>query len=102
MKTKKLISILTLLVIPIIAIAGLAFIHPGSFSTYDPPGFFYGVWHGLIAPYTLIIRIFTDVYMYAVPNSGWTYDLGFLIGIIFCIPIGWIAAIISLLCLLLS
>lgn len=88
MNIKRIYCFLTLLIIPTIAVAGLAFIYPGSISSYDPPGFFYGIWHGLIAPYTLIVRIFSDIYMYAVPNNGWPYDLGFLIGIIFCLPIG--------------
>jgi hypothetical protein len=55
------------------------------------------VWHGLLAPWTLILRFFLDIKMYAVPNTGWLYDLGFLIGAAFSIPVGWIAAIIALL-----
>lgn len=38
--------------------------------------------------------------MYAYANTGYFYDLGFLIGIVFSIPIGWIAAIIALIALL--
>lgn len=35
------------------------------------PGFFTGLWHGLIAPIALIGGIFSSsVSMYAVPNSG--------------------------------
>jgi len=36
-----------------------------------------------------------DIRMYAVPNSGWFYDLGFLIGVALSLPIGWICAIIA-------
>ena len=50
-------------------------------SAYDPPGFFYGVWHGLLAPWTLILRLFFDIKMYAFPNTGWFYDFGFLNGV---------------------
>lgn len=45
-------------------------------------GFLMGIVQGFIAPVTFIISIFSDnVAMYAVNNSGWLYDLGFLIGI---------------------
>ena len=37
----------------------------------------------------------SDVVMYAVPNTGWFYDLGFLLGVGGSLPIGWAAAIIS-------
>ena len=60
------------------------------------PGFLVGVWHGLLAPWTLILRLFMDIKMYAFPNSGWLYDFGFLIGVGFSLPIGWLAALIAL------
>ena len=41
-----------------------------------------GLWHGLIAPITLVISFFnSDVHMYEVHNAGSEYDLGFLLGI---------------------
>jgi hypothetical protein len=33
--------------------------------------------------------------LYAVPNSGWWYDAGFLLGITASLPVGWIAALIA-------
>jgi hypothetical protein len=33
--------------------------------------------------------------MYAVPNSGWWYDAGFLLGTWASLPVGWIAALIA-------
>ena len=45
-------------------------------------GFLSGLLHGFIAPVTFILSLFLDdVTMYAVNNSGWLYDLGFLLGI---------------------
>jgi hypothetical protein len=45
------------------------------------PGFWYGLWHGLIVPITFLISLLdTDVGIYAVHNSGHLYDLGFLLG----------------------
>ena len=44
-------------------------------------GFWLGVWHGIIAPLTLIVSFFADsVRMYEVHNTGWWYDLGFALG----------------------
>lgn len=41
-----------------------------------------GLWHGLIAPITLVISFFnSDVHMYEVHNVGSEYDFGFLLGI---------------------
>lgn len=41
-----------------------------------------GLWHGVIAPVTLLISFFnSDVRMYQVHNAGSEYDLGFLVGV---------------------
>ena len=46
-------------------------------------GFWRGLWHGMIAPITLIISLFkSNVQMYEVHNSGAGYDIGFLIGVL--------------------
>jgi hypothetical protein len=46
------------------------------------PGFWKGFWHGCIAPITFFVSIFSDhVRIYAAPNSGLWYDLGFMLGI---------------------
>lgn len=82
-------------VVPLVLLAACGFVGTAPTSGWNPPGFFAGVWHGLLAPWTLILRLFLEIKMYAVPNTGWFYDLGFLIGIVFSIPVGWIAAIIA-------
>ncbi len=44
-------------------------------------GFWKGLWHGLIAPITFIISIFTNkVRFYEVHNSGLWYNFGFVLG----------------------
>ncbi len=44
-------------------------------------GFWRGLWHGIIAPITFIISLFTDsVNFYEVHNNGNWYDLGFVLG----------------------
>jgi hypothetical protein len=50
-------------------------------TAYDPPGFFFGLLHGFISLFALIGSIFTDVRIYAFPNSGGWYDFGFMIGV---------------------
>lgn len=45
------------------------------------PTFFMGIWHGIIAPVTFIISVFSDnTAIYQSGGSTW-YDFGFLIGI---------------------
>lgn len=73
-----------------------AFAEYGQYSSYEPAGFFSGIWHGLLAPWSLIARWFIDnLVMYAIPNTGWFYDFGFLVGIVGSLPIGWAGAVIS-------
>ena len=50
-------------------------------TAYDPSGFFMGLIHGWISPIALVVGFFSDVRVYAFPNSGWWYDLGFMLGI---------------------
>jgi hypothetical protein len=45
------------------------------------PGFWFGLWHGFIAPITFIISLFSSVRIYAFPNAGLWYDFGFMLGI---------------------
>lgn len=53
---------------------------PG-FLSGDPPGFLMALVHGLIAPFALVGSVFSDFRIYAFPNSGLFYDLGFLLGL---------------------
>ena len=47
-----------------------------------------GLWHGIIAPITLIISFFnSDIRMYEVHNAGSEYDLGFLLGVALVIAV---------------
>ena len=44
-------------------------------------GFWKGLWHGIIAPFTFIISLFSkSVYVYEVHNNGGWYTFGFLLG----------------------
>lgn len=68
----------------LVALSTLAACAAGDerFTGEDPAGFWFGLWHGLIALPALIIGLFADgVQMYERNNTGGWYDLGFLIGI---------------------
>ncbi|MCP4228301.1 MAG: hypothetical protein GY773_33540 [Actinomycetia bacterium] len=60
----------------------------GANSAVDVPsvdgevaGFWLGLWHGIIAPITFVVSLFSDtVSVYEVHNTGGWYDFGFLLG----------------------
>lgn len=55
----------------------------GHNGPVEPAGFFMGVWHGWIAPISLIAGLFNDaIRIYEPFNSGWWYDFGFYIAVI--------------------
>lgn len=71
--------------IALLASVSLASCLPGDGkATADKPaGFFSGVWHGWIAPVSLIVGIFdAKVRVYEKANSGWWYDFGFYAAIV--------------------
>jgi|LauGreDrversion4_2_1035121.scaffolds.fasta_scaffold2103321_2 hypothetical protein len=57
--------------------------HQPSTYSYDAPGFFMGLVHGYIALFSVVVGLFTDVRIYNFPNSGYWYDVGFIIGFLF-------------------
>ena len=79
-----------------ISIVGLLFILMFVFSSCAPgpndlektpdkegktAGLLKGIWHGLIAPITFIISVFTkEVRFYEVHNNGFLYNFGFVLG----------------------
>lgn len=46
----------------------------------EAPGFFMGLLHGFLIFFGFIGSLFTDYRIYAFPNGGLWYDLGYLIG----------------------
>lgn len=89
---QPLFAFVTLLLV--VALGGCGFAATGI-DIYDPPGFFLGLWHGALAPWTLVLRLFLDIKMYAFPNAGWFYDFGFLIGLL-ASPLGWLASLVAI------
>ncbi len=55
----------------------------GSYSADRPAGIFSGIWHGWIAPISLVISIFKDrIAIYEPNNTGFWYDFGFYAAIL--------------------
>lgn len=51
-------------------------------ATHATVGFWYGLWHGMIAGWAFLISLFSDdVAIYAVYNNGGWYDFGYILGI---------------------
>ncbi|MFD0698418.1 hypothetical protein ACFQZT_30525 [Paenibacillus sp. GCM10027628] len=81
MKSRYLFITL-ILIVTVLSLTGCV---PGDGvnNVHRPAGFFWGIWHGWIAPFSLIIGIFKHhIRVYEIYNSGWWYDLGFYIAII--------------------
>jgi hypothetical protein len=48
-----------------------------------PAGFFWGIWHGWIAPISLIWHLFDpSIRIYETNNTGGWYDFGFYIAVV--------------------
>ena len=78
MKIKLVIAGLILLMVITACIPG-----DGKHTSVKPAGFFWGIWHGWIAPISLIVRIFNpDIRIYETYNTGWWYEFGFYIAVI--------------------
>ncbi len=82
MGNKKRWLLLALLALMLLLLSGCA---PGDGANTqdDPAGFFTGVWHGWIAPVTLVVSLFNrDIGIYEVHNTGFWYDLGYYMAVI--------------------
>ncbi len=75
---RKLVMVVLLTICMAVMLTGCI---PGDGSYKDKPaGFFSGLWHGCVAPISLIIGIFNpDIRVYEKNNTGWWYDFGFLL-----------------------
>jgi hypothetical protein len=82
MKTKKIL-LLGLMLIAITLLMASCAPGDGANSPEHPAGFFTGIWHGWIAPITLVISLFNkNISIYEVYNVGFWYNLGYYMAII--------------------
>jgi hypothetical protein len=79
---KRIVLALLVLVIAGLLLTG-CFPGDGTHTKENPAGFFWGIWHGWVAPISLVLGFFQEnIRVYEVLNSGWWYDLGFYAAII--------------------
>jgi len=79
---KKLVLLILLTLIITLCFSGCI---PGDgICTKDKPaGLLWGIWHGWVAPVSLIIGLFNSkIHLFEVNNTGWWYEFGFYIAII--------------------
>ena len=81
--TWKKIALLAALLVVMTVVLTACIPGDGKYTDEQPAGFLSGIWHGWIAPVSLIIGIFDHhTRIYEPVNTGWTYDFGFYIAII--------------------
>jgi len=79
---KKVVIIILLSVMLIMMLSG-CIPGDGKATVEKPANFLWGVWHGWLAPLSLIISLFNkSVRVYESINTGWWYDFGFYIAVI--------------------
>lgn len=79
--TKKVIVLIVIAILALFMFTGCV---PGDERFYyNPAGFFWGLWHGCIWFITFFMGIFTGgrYTIYEAFNTGWLYNLGFLLGL---------------------
>ncbi len=79
---KKTLVLGLLLIVAVMMLSGCM---PGDGSYVDEhyANFISGIWHGWIAPISLIVSLFKDgIRIYEPYNTGWWYDFGFYIAVI--------------------
>ncbi|MBM4459028.1 MAG: hypothetical protein FJ011_14915 [Chloroflexi bacterium] len=82
----KTVLIAGLLILALVTLAGCV---AGPNEMVNTPneagrvaGFWQGLWHGIIAPVTFVISLFSDkVYVFETHNNGNWYVFGFLLGL---------------------
>lgn len=74
-------KIIVLIILLLLLTGCMANVTPAFES--NPAGFFIGIWHGWLAPLSLILQIFNPEHsIYEINNSGIWYEIGFYMAII--------------------
>lgn len=72
---------LIVLAVIILLVAGACAPGNARWSLDNRASFWAGLWHGLIIVVTFVVSLFTNqVTIYETNNTGWPYNLGFLLG----------------------
>lgn len=81
-KFKKQITLIILMAMVLFFLTGCANSLPlDACLENDLYGFWGGLWHGIISPFSFVYSLFNDdIALYAVNNTGGWYDFGFVLG----------------------
>ena len=76
------VTILLLVILTLLILTG-CMAGSGRNTPQYRAGFFSGIWHGWIAPISLVVSLFNNnIRIYEVNNTGFWYDFGFYIAVI--------------------
>ena len=79
---KKRMILIGLLMLVVLLVSGCV-PGDGKADAENTAGFFWGIWHGWVAPISLIISLFNrNIRIYEIYNSGWWYDFGYYMAVI--------------------
>lgn len=79
---KRIISIAVLVILLVFVLSACA-PGDGKATAEKPANFLWGIWHGWIAPVSLVISLFNkSIRIYEALNTGWWYDFGYYLAII--------------------
>lgn len=82
MKNRDTTRLVLLAVLLALLLAACTATQPPRDPSLATPGFWFGLWHGLVSPVTFIVSLFVEnLRIYAYPNAGLWYDFGFMLGI---------------------
>ncbi len=79
---KKRMILIGLLMLVVLLVSGCV-PGDGKADAENTAGFFWGIWHGWVAPISMIISLFNrNIRIYEIYNSGWWYDFGYYMAVI--------------------
>lgn len=82
MRSKKYFLLVAMLLALMVLLSGCV-PGDGTYTAQNQAGFLWGIWHGWVAPISLVIGLFNhDIRIYEINNSGWWYDLGYYLAVI--------------------
>jgi len=83
MRTNKLLTLTTTVLFALVILSSCAEVqHIDACRTGQTFGFFGGLCHGIIAPVSFALSLFSDnITVWAVNNNGAWYSFGFLLGV---------------------
>lgn len=82
MNIKKVILLCAVIVLICLSLTGCV-PGDGTYSDIHTAGLFSGIWHGWIAPFSLVCSFFNkEIRIYEIYNKGIIYDFGYYIAII--------------------